>query len=363
MLQTDGSVKRVQRAETLGLVKTITRQIARSVLNQKLKTETHNQRWPQAVRSFSEFVETEWRPNAALAVKKSTMKFYNFQLERHIVPVFGSCSLSEVNRNQIESLLSKLREKGHASGTLRGVRTTISTVLQSAVERGYLDGNAAHGIRIRSMGVKPKPRFYSPAQVQKLLPELSLPCRTVVQVAVLTGMRIGEILALRWKRVDFLRKTVEVAETFSDGDFGTPKTNSSNRVLPISSSLCEVLEAHRSGQKLCGPDDLLFTTPRGTPLSSKNLYNRELAPACDRIKEPRISWHAFRHTHATLLTDVGESIKTAQAQLGHSDLATTLNLYAHVVPDSQRRAVERVSEALFSIVLKLDDGAKNGRIN
>jgi integrase len=112
-----------------------------------------------------------------------------------------------------------------------------------------------------------------------------------------------------------------------------------------------------------GPDDLVFTTPRGTPLSSKNLYNRELAPACDRIKEPRISWHAFRHTHATLLTDVGESIKTAQAQLGHSDLATTLNLYAHVVPDSQRRAVERVSEALFSIVLKLDDGAKNGRIN
>ena len=72
---------------------------------------------------------------------------------------------------------------------------------------------------------------------------------------------------------------------------------------------------------------------------------------------------AFRHTHATLLTDVGESIKTAQAQLGHSDLATTLNLYAHVVPDSQRRAVERVSEALFSIVLKLDDDAKNGRIN
>ena len=258
MLQTDGSVKRVQRAETLGSVKAITRQIARSVLNQKLKTETHNQRWPQAVRPFSEFVDTEWRPNAALAVKKSTMKFYNFQLERHIVPVFGSCSLSEVNRNQIESLLSKLREKGHASGTLRGVRTTISTVLQSAVERGYLDGNAAHGIRIRSMGVKPKPRFYSPTQVQKLLPELSLPCRTVVQVAVLTGMRIGEILGLRWKRVDFLRKTLEVAETFSDGEFGTPKTNSSNRVLPISSSLCEVLETHRSAQKLCGPDDLAF---------------------------------------------------------------------------------------------------------
>ncbi len=363
VLQTNGSVKRVQRAETLGPVRNITRQMARSILNQRLETENLNQRRPQAIRPFAEFVREEWRPNAALAVKKSTMKFYDYQLEKYILPEFGSCSLNDVNRAQIESLLSKLRQKGHATGTLRGVRTTVSTVLQCAVDRGYLEGNAAHGIRIRTTGVKAKPRFYTPAQVQKLLPELTEPCRAVVQVAVLTGMRIGEILGLRWKRVDLLRMTLEVAETFSEGDFGTPKTNSSNRVLPISSSLCEVLEAHRSRQKSCLPDDLLFTTPRGTPLSSKNLYNRELAPACDRIKEPRVSWHSFRHTHATLLTEVGESIKTAQALLGHSDLATTLNLYAHVIPDSQRRAVERVAEVLFSNVLKLDDGAKNGRIN
>lgn len=156
MLQADGSVKRIQRSETVGLVRNITRQIARSVLNQRLEAENHNQRRPQAIRPFAEFVREEWRPNAALAVKKSTMKFYNFQLEKHILPVFGSCSLSEVNRAQIESLLSRLRQKGHASGTLRGVRTTFSTVLQSAVDRGYLDGNAAHGIRIRTTGVKPE---------------------------------------------------------------------------------------------------------------------------------------------------------------------------------------------------------------
>ncbi len=86
-------------------------------------------------------------------------------------------------------------------------------------------------------------------------------------------------------------------------------------------------------------------------------------PSNCRSKEPRLSWPSFRHTHAPLLTEVGESIKTAQAQLGHSDLATTLNLYAHVIPDSQRRAVERVAGVLFSSVRKLDDGAKNGRIN
>ncbi|MGO9841613.1 MAG: tyrosine-type recombinase/integrase [Candidatus Acidiferrales bacterium] len=76
-----------------------------------------------------------------------------------------------------------------------------------------------------------------------------------------------------------------------------------------------------------------------------------------------LTWHSFRHTHATLLTEAGESIKTAQSLLVHSDLETTLNTYSHVLPDSQRRALERVSEVLFSNVLKLDDGAKNRRIN
>jgi integrase len=176
-------------------------------------------------------------------------------------------------------------------------------------------------------------------------------------------MRIGEILALRWKRVDLLRGTVEVAETLSEGEFGTPKTRSSNRVIPMSSTLRRVLEAHRSGSVVGTPDDLIFRTRQGTPLNSKNLYNRVLAPACDRIKQPRVSWHSFRHTHATLLTEVGESIKTAQALLGHSDIGTTLNTYAHVIPDSQRRAVERVAGVLFSDVLKLEEGLKNGQVN
>jgi integrase len=97
--------------------------------------------------------------------------------------------------------------------------------------------------------------------------------------------------------------------------------------------------------------------------SSKNLYNRELAPAYDRIKQPRVSWHSFRHTHATLLAEVGESIKTAQSLLGHSDVGTTLNTYAHVIPDSQRRAVERVAGVLFSDLLKLEESEKERRIN
>ena len=84
---------------------------------------------------------------------------------------------------------------------------------------------------------------------------------------------------------------------------------------------------------------------------------------CDRIKLPRVSSHSIRHTHATILTEVREPIKAAQSLLGHSDLGTTLNTYSHVIPDSQRRAVEWVSEVSFSNVLKLEDTANGGRFN
>jgi len=177
-----------------------------------------------------------------------------------------------------------------------------------------------------------------------LLSKLNDPCNAIASIAVLTGLRIGEILGLRWKRIDLLHGMMEVAETYSSGEFGPPKTRSSRRTIPISTSLVEIFKRLRPLS--CEPETLVFTTAKGTPLNSKNLYNRELAPASDAIELPRVSWHSFRHTHATLLHESGESLKTAQALLGHSDLETTLGVYTHAIPDSQRKAVEQVAGVL-----------------
>ena len=362
VLRPDGSLGRIQRCETLGPVSLITRQKARAILQDRVRAINQGLHRPQATMTFADFVRTEWRPNAELALKRSSVRRYNYELEKRIFPALGSVALCDLSRGQIEECLSNLRQKGYAVSTLRGVRATFSTVLQVAVERNYLEKNPAHGIRIREADTKPARRFYSPSQVRHLIAELSEPCRTVVFVAVLSGLRIGEILALRWKRVDLLRNTIDVAETYSNGEFGSPKTRSSNRVIPMSSYLCDVLKSHLAGAIYKAPDDLVFCTPKGTPLNPKNLYNRQLAPACDRIKEPRVSWHSFRHTHATLLGDVGCTLKTAQAQLGHSDLETTLN-YTHPNLDSQRDAVERVSGIVFSNVLKLGSDAETVRPN
>jgi len=88
-----------------------------------------------------------------------------------------------------------------------------------------------------------------------------------------------------------------------------------------------------------------------------------LQPTCRELNLPVISWHSFRHTHATLLGEVGESLRTAQAILGHSDLKTTLNIYTHAIPESQKRAVAKVAGLVFPNVPEFSADTENGKAN
>ena len=351
-----GTLQRIYRAQTL---RRVNKAQAREVLEAHLCNVQPRRHFPGINMPLARFVALEWRPNASLRLRKSTMRMYSFNLERHILPMFGQLPLREVNRSHIESCLSKLRQKGHAVSTLRNVRSAISGVLESAVDRQFIPYNPAHRIHLREADSKTERRYYRAPDIRLLLSKLDEPCRSVVLIAVSTGLRIGEILALRWKRVDLLSGTLDVAETYSGGEFGPPKTRSSRRTIPISSSLLESFKALRPAN--CDPESLVFATSRGTPLNRQNLYSRVLAPTCDSLERPRVSWHSFRHTHATLLHDIGESLKTAQSLLGHSDMQTTLTVYTHAIPDSQRRAVERVAEVLNPVGPNLGPRATSQR--
>jgi integrase len=219
------------------------------------------------------------------------------------------------------------------------------------VEWGYLNANPARGLIVGDRNPTKESVFFLPGQVRMIACALSEPCRTIVLLLALTGLRIGELLALRWKHLDFSAAASRVRETVYEGRFGSPKTRSSRRDVPMSQSVRELLLRTRGN---AGPEDLVFRGRTGTPVNPKNLANRTLRPACQKLNLPMVGWHSFRHTHATLLTEVGESIKTTQAILGHSDLETTLNIYSHPIPESQRRAMERVAEILDPNGLKFD---------
>jgi len=363
VIRDDGTMARTHRRVVLGAVNEISRREAMAILQARVSEVNQGRHSAQVTITLDKFVSEYWKSGALLALKPGSIRYYQFQLNKHILPALGSCRLCDVNRSQIQSFLLNRKRAGYSCSTLHGIRTTLAKVLGVAVELGYFDRNPAHNIRIGGREAAKERRCLTLGQVQALLAALPKPCRTVVFVALLTGMRIGEILALRWKRLDMSTGAIEVVETFSDGRFGPPKTRSSHRVIPMSSLVREVFLAHHTASSRTAPDDLVFCTMTGTPLSPKNLYNRVLAPTCDALQLPRVSWHSFRHNNATLLGEVGESLKTAQAILGHSDLETTLNTYMHAIPESQRRAVEKVAAVLCPNVPNFGKAARKVTVN
>jgi integrase len=253
--------------------------------------------------------------------------------------------------------------QGFSGSSVHGMRTALSKVLQAAVDWDFLEENPARGIRVGDRTPKQERVYLSAEEVAQLLSSLPEPCRTLVLVAVLTGLRIGELLALRWKHVDLLHGAIRVRETVYEGRFGTPKTRSSRRDVPMSQPVRETLMAQHGCSGQTQPEDLVFSTRARTPINPKNMLRRVLQPACRELGLPAITWHSFRHTHATLLGEVGESLRTAQAILGHSNLETTLNVYTHAIPESQRRAVDKVAGILFPNVPKFSGSTENGKVN
>jgi integrase len=146
--------------------------------------------------------------------------------------------------------------------------------------------------------------------------------------------------------VDLEKSVLDVRESVYKGHFSTPKTRSSYRKIPLSSQALQLLRDRRAKQPDAKPEDLVFASRKGTPLRPDNVLKRILRPACSRLDLPRIGWHTFRHTHATLLNELGENPKTAQAILGHSDLGTTMGTYTHPIPATMIQAEEKLSRLL-----------------
>jgi len=364
VISPDGTLKRVLRFAVLGTTSEINgKKEAKDILQAKLRPINLGRQRPQSTMTLEQFVSEIWRPGVIPTLRSGSSRYYDVQLRCHILPVFGARRLCDIARVDVQHFLADKRRSGFSGSSAHGMRTAISKVLQAAVDWNLLEHNPARGIRIGDRTPKTERPYLDPKQVGRLLASLPDPCRTLVLVAVLTGMRIGEILALRWKAVDLVHGVIQVRETVSEGKFGRPKTKSSKRDLPMSQPVRELLQAQLARSRGTGMDDLVFTTRKQTPLNPKNLLRRVLRPACKALGLPLISWHSFRHTHGTQLGEVGESLRTAQALLGHSDLETTLNVYTHAIPEAQRRAVDKVAEVLFTNVHNISAATENGKVN
>ena len=138
------------------------------------------------------------------------------------------------------------------------------------------------------------------------------------------------------------------------GHFGSPKTRASRREVPLAAAVVRELQGLYSRSTENSQEALVFSKSQGLPLAADNLRKKALRTACKRAGLQRIDWHTLRHTHGTLLHSQGTPLKVAQAQLGHSHMATTLDIYTHASGTAQRDAVNLLEEQLFPNVPKLE---------
>ena len=184
-------------------------------------------------------------------------------------------------------------------------------------------------------------------------------------LALTTGMRLGELLALRWVDVDLTDRSLQVRGTLyrSSGGLkiGEPKTAGSRRRVELGESALEALGRHRVSQKaerlLRGPEwldtGLVFTNESGKAIEDTNFRRRSFEPLLRKAGVPTIRFHDFRHTAATLLLGQGVHPKIVSERLGHSRVGITLDLYSHVTPTMQRQAVESMEAVLGFVLVRL----------
>jgi integrase len=270
--------------------------------------------------TFGAFVESQWKVLALPNFKASTQHGYKTVLKVHIVPQWRTWRLRDINRQAIQGWVADKFRQGTGWQSVRNAWVLLSSVLETAVEYGYLQSNPARGVKFPQKALKQKPAIIAGDDFVKLLTHLGEPYRTMVSLIAATGLRIGELLALRWGALDLEVGTLSVRESVFEGKFQAPKTQRAMRTIPLGPHAVKTLTGHRTRVHQREPNDLVFSKRKGEPFRESKLLTRVLQPAAVEAGLGRVTWHQFRHIHSSLMSDLKVPVKIAQEQLGHASI-------------------------------------------
>ncbi len=301
---------------------------------------------PKAGRvAFGEWAERWYKTTAAL--KPSTRHYYRQLLDGQVLPRFRDVSLAGIDRMAVREWIAGLIDDGPGASRIRGAHAVLSMVLDAAVDANRLAVNHAAGVRGLPRRPEVEMHFLTAVEVEDLAEAIDPRCATLVRLGAYTGLRPGEILGLKVKRLNLVRGSARVAEALTEVNgrltWGTPKTYE-RRTVRLPRFLAEELGAYLADRPN-DPEALLFTAPRGGPIREHKLMERYFKPAALRVGLPAaLRMHDLRHTAASLLIREGASIKALQKQLGHKDAVQTLNRYGHLYPDELDSLADRLQE-------------------
>src|SRR2546430_6069255 len=263
-IKPDGTIGRRLVSWKIGAVANLTRREARKLADEKLRSLNQGEYAPESTIILQDFVERYFIPNFFPTLKLSTQKRYRRTLAKHIIPAFGKARLCDIGTLEIQRFVLAKMESGLGWECADHYRNLLSKLFETAKKWGYNSGpNPAVGVELpEKLPVREK-HILMPEQIPQLISVLEEPVRTMVWLALLTGLRVGEILGLAWKDVDLVVGQIRVTRGYYRGMMGSPKTKCSRRSLPMPELLKQGLLKLR--QKAGNPEEPGLHTSQGTP--------------------------------------------------------------------------------------------------
>jgi integrase len=320
--------------------------------------------------NFGDFVTDTYKKTYLPLLSSSTQDSYNGVISKYLKPEFLRLSLRDFSRLTVQKYFSEMAGTVPYP-TISKIRDTLSSILRSAVDADYLIKNPLDGLRLPldKRPRQPKPTI-TPDQFHALLELVPEPYASMLFVSVWTGLRVSELIGLKWRCIHADSITIE--ERFCRGDWSTPKTSASAATIGVApqvirrinrlKALTVEVRAGRAVRKhklvkSAGPDDLVFQSVQaGKPMNDQNVLRRHIKPAAKALGLSFVNWRCLRTSHATWLVQAGADAKSVQGQMRHSRISTTMDIYAQIVPLAQLRALEQLSE--FAKVAAVDSRSK-----
>lgn len=351
-IRLDGTIERVRKAVVLGSKREIpTKRLAERRLETYLAPINAFSYRPGKMATVGEFAE-KWKRETLSNRKASTVHGYESHLKVQILPHLGKLPLDQVGVENQQAFISRIA--GTVSRTtLRNVLATLSSMLTTAKNWGYTcEGVHFNKLALPERDSKKQARTFTPGQARDIIALATGQSRAMFALAAMAGLRVGEILGLQVDDFDFEHLFFHVRRSVWRGKLQTPKNINSEASLPLPVPLARIIREQIA--TLPQGQEFLFLNRLGRLFIAENVVRNHLVPILDALKISRCGFHAFRHTHTSLLLASGAAPTVVQAQLRHADPRITLGIYGHVIGDAQREAVDRVASVLASNGLSME---------
>lgn len=289
-----------------------------------------------------------WMENELLgSVKVSSYQTYVNLVNKHLIPMIGNMRLVSVSPSVVNDFVQGLEQSGLSYSTMKSAYRLLSAAMRYALDEGVIQKNPCRKIRIQRPE-QTEQRVLSRTE-QELLRNSTSDSDLPTILSLYTGMRLGEVCALKWSDIDWERKTITVRRTVQriargkNGEsgkktmltIGTPKSQRSHRVIPVPEF---VLAQLKMRVKAGSVDSFVFGD--SVKAAEPRTIQRRFQCLMEKLGMTGVHFHTLRHSFATRLLELGVDVKTVSVLLGHSSVMTTLDFYAHSLIDQQRTAVD-----------------------